>query len=153
MNLISKIKSYFVNNKLHAWTDFELDSSGISFRRPDSEAMLEVTSFINSNLHDTSSLGNLRYRLKPEAANMFTSLNDLMCSLNDILQRDLEATSAESMVYNWSFSYFLAPHPQCSGMLSLSTVLSRNGDKCVYTLATMQKFNQHYYCWNRLDDR
>lgn len=153
MNLISKIKSYFVRHSLHAWKDFSPGDYEVTFHTPGDDALVDVAGFIVRHLRETGQIGNKRHRLREEVAVPCASLDELMLLVQQILERDFHQTTAESLLYDWEFRYFLAEHTQCADTICLSNALvSRKNPAghCIYPLATIQKSAGVYYCWNHL---
>jgi len=153
MKLIRKIKSYFIKHELHAWRDFCADKFDLKFRKLDEEVLLEIGHYIKSNLRESKQVGNKRHRLKEEAAIACPSLDQLLPVIRNIINTDYRETSAESVLYNWDFQYFLQEHKQCENTICISNALRANNTpsgNCIYPLATIRKVNNVYYCWNHL---
>ena len=151
MTLIQKIKTYFIRNEFVSWKHFDLDTYDLKFGKLDTEILLDIGIYIKRNLENAKQIGNKKHRLDESSSTKYESLDGLLPVIEKILHSDFMETSAESIQYKWEFQYFVSPHERCENTIricnSLRTTEGANGN-CIYPLATIRKFNDHYYCWN-----
>ncbi|HEX9980988.1 MAG TPA: hypothetical protein VGB50_10545 [Flavobacterium sp.] len=153
MNLIQKIKSYFVKNEFGSWRNFNSDGYDLKFKSIDDETLLDIGSYIKKNLEESEQIGNKRHRLKENFSIECPSLDELLPLLKEIIRNDYQETFVESLAYNWDFRYFVGEHSMCRNTICISNVLSGangNSGNCIYPLASIRKYNNKYYCWNHL---
>jgi hypothetical protein len=153
MNLIQKIKSYFLNYEFYSWKDFSWDDYELNFISVNDETLVDIGHYLIHNLDESSRIGNRRYRLSEDAASEFRSLDELLQHIREIIARDYRETSVESRNHDWDFRYFVNHHPLCGNTICISNGLrSRSGNtgNCIYALISIRKYNNRYYCWNHL---
>ncbi|HEY0092232.1 MAG TPA: hypothetical protein VGB43_07080 [Flavobacterium sp.] len=153
MNLIQKIKSYFIKYDFCTWQDFHWDKYELKFDSLNEEILLDIGSFIKHNLNSSDQIGNERHRLKEDKSIQCASLDQLLPLIKDIITKDYKVTFNESIRYNWDFRYFVSEHLQCENTICISNGLkSKSGStgNCIYPLATIRKHNNTYFCWNHL---
>lgn len=154
MNLIQKIKSYFIKYEFYSWKDFNRDEFDLRFTLLNDEMLLDIGSYFKNNLAESKQIGNKRHRLKDELANCCASLDELLPLIKNIVDADYKETLAESIEYKWDFEYFVGAHKRCENTICISnslTSLTGPNGTCVYPLATIRKYNGNYYCWNHLN--
>jgi len=153
MNLIQKIKSYFIKYDFCARQDFHWDAYEVKFRTLNEEVLLDIGNFIKKNLNASDQIGNERHRLKEDRSIECSSLDQLLPLIKEIINTDYDITLNESIQHNWDFRYFVSEHLLCENTICISNGLkSRNGTpgNCIYPLATIRKYNNTYFCWNHL---
>ncbi|HEX8269045.1 MAG TPA: hypothetical protein VF581_04060 [Flavobacterium sp.] len=153
MNLIRKIKSYFVKHEWHSWKDFHWDNYDLKFKSLDEETLLDIGNYIKHNLKESQQIGNNRHRLRENSGIECKSLNELLPLLKEIIIADYSETASESLVYNWDFRYFISPHILCENTICISNGLrAKDGStgNCIYPVASVRKFDDRYFCWNHL---
>lgn len=153
MNLIQKIKSYFIKYDFCTRENFNWDRYDLKFSMLNEEILLDIGSFIKHNLGSSDQIGNERHRLKEDRSIQCKSLDQLLPLLKDIINSDYKETYDESIRYNWEFRYFVSEHLQCENTICISNGLkSKNGTSgnCIYPLATIRKYDNSYFCWNHL---
>lgn len=151
MNLIQKIKSYFIKYEFYSWKDFNRDDFDLKFTALDEEMLVDIGSYLRNNLAESKQIGNKRHRLNDELAVRCDSLDELLPLIKDIIHFDYNETLLESIEHKWDFQYFVGAHKRVENTLRISNSLtSLNGPNgtCVYPLATIRKYNGSYYCWN-----
>jgi len=153
MNLIQKIKSYFIKNQFYAWKDFQWEKYDLKFTNLNEEILVEIGSFIKNNLNDSEEIGNLRHRLKENRGIECKNLDELLPLIRQIITTDYKQTFHESIQHNWEFQYFVSEHTLCANTICISNGLkSKSGTtgNCIYPLASIRKHNNAYFCWNHL---
>lgn len=150
MTLIHKIKSYFVKHEFHLWKDFSYGKYALRFGEPSEDILLEIGSFIKDNLVESAQAYDEKFRLKEKTAIMCDSLDELLPLIRKAITADYPETLAQSREYNWQFQYFLNNHHSSKDTICVSNGLTSNeqlSKNCIYTLASIRKFEGKYYCW------
>ncbi|HMI06255.1 MAG TPA: hypothetical protein VK528_01815 [Flavobacterium sp.] len=154
MNLIHKIKSYFIRHDFHLWKDFDYDGYELKFIELDEETLLEIGHFIKKNLNESAKAYDDRFRLKESTVTICESLDELLPLIREAIRADFKETTIQSLEHNWQFQYFVNDHNSSKNTICVSnglTSIDGSAKNCIYTVASIRKYKNKYYYWNSLN--
>jgi hypothetical protein len=154
MNLIFKIKSYFLKHDFHLWKDFSVDRYPLHFHYLTNEALLDLGNFLKYHLNDTPDPFDTKFRLRQKNATVCDSLDDLLPLISKAVTFDYSQTLEQSKAHHWDFCYFINEHSASANTVCISNGLTSNEGllkNCIYTIVSVRKSKGKYYFWNNFD--